>query len=47
MVRLKRDRKTRHMWLITTTDSEDFYRQLAISHDDMIDLMRQWMEETI
>ena len=47
MVELTRDRKTRHMWLITTTDSEGFNRQLSISHDDMTDLMRQWMEETI
>ena len=47
MVTLKRDRKTRHMWLITTTDSEGFHRQLPISYDDMTDLMRQWMEATI
>ena len=47
MVELKRDRKTRHMWLITTTDSEGFHRQLPITFDDMTDLMRQWMEATI
>jgi len=47
MVELKQDRKTRHMWLITTTDSEGFHHQLPISQDDMTDLMRQWMEETI
>ena len=47
MVELKNDRKTRRMWLITVTDSEGFYRQLSISHDDMTDLMRQWMEATI
>ena len=47
MVELKNDRKTRRMWLITTTDSEGFHRQLTISHDDMTDLMRQWMEATI
>ena len=35
------------MWLITTTDSEGFHRQLPISDDDMTDLMRQWMESTI
>ena len=46
-VTLKRDRKAHDMWLITTTDSEGFHRQLPISHDDMTDLMRQWMEETI
>lgn len=47
MVELTKDRKTRHMWLITTTDSEGFHHQLPISHDDMTDLMRQWMEATI
>ena len=47
MVELKRDRKTRHMWLITTTDSEGFHRQLPISYEDMTDLMRQWKEATI
>lgn len=47
MVSLTNDRKTSRMWLITTTDSEGFHRQLPISYDDMTDLMRQWMEETI
>ena len=47
MVELTNDRKTRRMWLITTTDSDGFHRQLPISHDDMTDLMRQWMEATI
>ena len=47
MVELTNDRKTRRMWLITVTDSDGFRRQLPISHDDMTDLMRQWMEATI
>ena len=47
MVELTRDRKTNSIWLITTTDSEGFHRQLPISHDDITDLMRQWMEATI
>ena len=47
MVELKRDRKAHNVWLITVTDGEGFHRQLPISHDDMTDLMRQWMEETI
>ena len=47
MVTLTNDHKDRHMWLITTTDSEGYHRQLSISHDDMTDLMRQWIEETI
>ena len=47
MVTLTNDRKANRTWLITTTDSEGFHRQLPISHDDMTDLMRQWMEATI
>lgn len=47
MVTLTKDRKARNLWLITTTDSEGYHRQLPISHDDMTDLMRQWIEETI
>ena len=47
MVELKQDRKAKDIWLITTTDKEGYHRQLPISHDDMTDLMRQWMEETI
>ena len=47
MVELKQDRKARRMWLITTTDSEGFHRQLPISHDDMRELVRLWIEETI
>ena len=47
MVELMRDRKAIRTWLITVTDSEGFHRQLPISYDDMTDLMRQWIEETI
>lgn len=47
MVTLKKDRKASRMWMITTTDSEGFHHQLSITYDDMTDLMRQWMEETI
>ena len=47
MVTLTKDRKASRMWLITVTDSEGFHRQLPISHDDMTDLMRQWIEDTI
>ena len=47
MVELKRDRKAHKVWLITTTDSEGYHRQLPISHDDMTELMRQWIEATI
>lgn len=46
-VTLKRDRKAKDMWLITTTDSEGFHRQLPISQDDMRELVRLWIEETI
>jgi len=47
MVELKRDRKANRIWLITTTDSEGFHRQLPISHDDMRELVRLWINEVI
>ena len=47
MVTLKQDKKAHGVWVVTTTDSEGYHRQLAITFDDMTDLMRQWIEETI
>lgn len=47
MVTLQQDRKAIHMWLITTTDSEGYHRQLPITFDDMRELVRLWIEETI
>ena len=47
MVTLKRDKKARNCWLITTTDSEGFHRQLAITFDDMREVVRQWIDEVI
>ena len=47
MVTLTNDRKASRMWLITVTDSEGFHRQLPISHDDMTELVRLWIEEVI
>ena len=46
-VTLKRDRKAKDCWLITTTDKEGYHRQLPITFDDMRELVRLWMEETI
>ena len=46
-VTLKRDKKAKDCWLITTTDSEGFHRQLAITFDDMTELVRQWIDEVI
>ena len=46
-VTLKRDRKAKDCWLITTTDSEGFHRQLSITFDDMRERVRLWIEETI
>ena len=46
-VTLKRDRKAKDCWLITTTDSEGFHRQLPITYDDMTELVRLWIEEVI
>ena len=46
-VTLKRDRKAKDCWLITTTDREGFHRQLPITFDDMRELVRLWIEEVI
>lgn len=46
-VTLKRDRKAHDCWLITTTDSEGFHRQLPITFDDMREVVRQWIDEVI
>ncbi len=46
-VTLKRDRKAKDCWLITTTDSEGFHRQLTITFDDMRELVRQWIDEMV
>ena len=46
-VTLKRDRKAKDCWLITTTDKEGFHRQLPITFDDMRELVRLWIEEVI
>ena len=47
MVELKQDRKAHDIWLITTTDSEGFHRQLPITFDDMRELVRLWINEVI
>ena len=46
-VTLKRDRKAKDVWLITTTDGEGFHRQLPITFDDMRELVRLWIDEMI
>ena len=46
-VTLKQDKKAHDVWLVTVTDSEGFHRQLAITNDDMRELVRLWIEETI
>ena len=46
-ITLTRDRKAKDIWLITTTDKEGYHRQLPITFDDMRELVRLWMEETI
>lgn len=46
-VTLKRDRKAKDIWLITTTDREGFHRQLPITFDDMRELVRLWIDEVI
>lgn len=47
MVTLKRDRKAKDIWLITTTDKEGYHRQMSITFDDIRELVRLWIEETI
>ena len=47
MVDMKQDRKAHDIWLITTTDSEGYHRQLPITFDDMRELVRQWINEII
>ena len=46
-VTLKRDRKAKECWLITTTDREGYHRQLPITFDDMRELVRLWIDEVI
>ena len=46
MVELNMDKKS-DMWIITRTDSEGYHHQLAISNDEMRDLMSLWMDEVI
>jgi hypothetical protein len=46
-VTLKQDKKGRDIWLVTVTDFEGFHRQLPITYDDMRELVRLWIEETI
>lgn len=46
-VTLKRDRKAKDCWLITTTDCEGYHRQLPITFDDMRELVRLWIDEVI
>ena len=46
-VTLKRDRKAKDCWLITTTDREGYHRQLPITFEDMRELVRLWIDEVI
>ena len=46
-VTLTRDKKAHDIWLVTVMDAEGFHRQLPITYDDMRELVRSWIEETI
>lgn len=46
-VTLIRDKKAHDIWLITTTDKEGYHRQMPITFDDMRELVRLWIDETI
>ena len=43
MVELEKDRKS-GTYIITTTDSEGFHRQLNVTESDMNELTRMWKE---
>ena len=48
MVTLLKDRKAKGcVWIITKTDSEGFHRQLALTNDDMHELVRLFNNEVI
>ena len=47
MVTLKRAKKAKGCWLITTTEKEGYHRQLPITFDDMRELVRLWIDEVI
>ena len=41
MIELKKDKKS-PTWVVTTTDSEGFHRQLNIQESDLDELVRLW-----
>ena len=43
MIELKKDKKST-TWIITTTDSEGFHRQLNMSANDLDEIVRLWEE---
>ena len=47
MVTIKRDKKAKDIWLVTTKDREGYHRQLPITFDDMRELVRLWIDEVI
>lgn len=48
MVTIKRDSKANGcVWIITKTDNEGFHHQLALTNDDMRELVRLWINEVI
>ena len=47
MVTLSKDKTARECWIVTTTDSNGFHRQLPITFDDMRELVRLWIDEVI
>ena len=43
MIELKKDKKS-PTWIITTTDSDGFHRQINLSASDLDELVRLWNE---
>ncbi len=47
MVELKRDRKAKDCWIITTTDGEGYHRQINLTWEDIQEIVKYWFKEVI
>lgn len=44
MIDIKKDRKS-PTWIITKSDAEGFHRQLAVTEDEMDELVKLWTDK--
>lgn len=44
MIDIKKDRKANDIWVITKTDSEGYHHQLAVTENEMNEIIRLWTE---